>query len=465
MGRLNHKNNIKADDYKGTVLVVDDDKHVRMTTSEILNDSGFKVIAAEDGKQALSQLNDITPDIILLDIMMPGINGMEVLKNIKEKGIPCPVIMMTGYADISTAVHAIKLGAYEFLTKPFDAHMLINVVNNAIMQGAKSREAKMSMYDDKSLYELMGNSDVIQTIVQNVNQVAKTDYTVFIKGETGTGKELIANAIHKQSKRHDKPFIVVDCGAVSDALIESEFFGHKKGAFTGAHCDKEGYFALANNGTLFLDEISNLSLSSQAKFLRALEEQRIHPVGSEKHIDIDVRVVAASNLNLDTDKSFRIDLFHRLNEFSISVPALRERRDDIFSLAERFLKDISNELNKDCPKLSSEAIECLLNYDWPGNVRELINTIKKAALTAEAIIKPEHLDIKPICCGTKNNDESDACMDLKSISSDTSSDVEKLTIHKALEMSNGNKSKAAKLLNINYKTLYNKIKQYKMEIK
>lgn len=329
-------------------------------------------------------------------------------------------------------------------------------------------KSDMLIDEGETLFELMGRSCKVESVVQKVNQVAKTDYTVLIEGETGTGKELVATAIYKQSNRHDKPFVVVDCGAIPETLVESELFGHEKGAFTGAHCDKEGYFVLANNGTLFLDEISNLSLSSQGKFLRALEERKIHPVGSENHFDTDARIIAASNLPLDREITvgrFRSDLYHRLNEFCIIVPPLRERKEDIIFLAERFVRNACGELKKAILKFSDEAMEHLVNYPWPGNVREIRNTIKKAALLADNIIRPEHLSLKTMVCSMEDAlpfDAGRAARTLKDVSHKATAEAEKTMIQDTLKITNGNKSKAAKLLNIDYKTICYKIKNYRI---
>ncbi|MBI3754202.1 MAG: sigma-54-dependent Fis family transcriptional regulator, partial [Deltaproteobacteria bacterium] len=338
----------------------------------------------------------------------------------------------------------------------------------------KTCKSEMSIDERETLFELMGRSHTVESVVKQVEQVAKTNYTVLIEGETGTGKELIANAIHKQSKRHDKPFIVVDCGAIPETLIESELFGHEKGAFTGAHQRKDGYFYLANHGTIFLDEISNLPLTSQCKFLRAIEERRIHAVGSEMPIPVDVRIIAASNLPLDreiTAGRFKNDLYHRLNEFCITLPPLRERKEDIIFLAERFVRDTCGELKKTYLKFSDEAMERLVNYPWSGNVRELRNTVRRAALLAGNIIRPEHMALKTmslqacprtVLSGVLSRERADNREDvdgtgpaptLRDVSHKATAEAERSAIQKALKITKGNKSKAAKLLNIDYKTL------------
>lgn len=447
---------------KGTVLVADDDERLLRVVREILHEHDLSVATVKSGEEVISHLGRHIPDIILLDIMLPDMNGINVLRKIKEKEIPSVVIMMTGYADIGIAVQAMKLGASEFLTKPFNNHKLISAIDDAMVKKFRLQEIEMMADKGKSLCDLMGNGSEIQGIVKKINQVADTDFTVLIEGETGAGKELIANAIHKQSKRHDKQLVVVDCGAIPDNLLESELFGHEKGAFTGAHHKHDGYFFLANHGTLFLDEISNLSLSAQRKLLRVLEERKMHPVGSEKPVDIDVRVIAASNLDLDKEAAggrFRLDLYHRLKEFCISLPPIRERREDILFLTQRFIKETSAELKKDAPKLSDEAAECILSYEWPGNVRELRNTVRRATLMAGAIITLEHLDVKSVCCRVKKHDIG-ADLAFKDASHKAAADTEKRMIQEALKASDGNKSKAARFLNIDYKTLLNKIKSY-----
>lgn len=455
---------MRKGDYKGTVLIVDDNTDVREVLCQTLEGMGFDVVAADDGDKAISQLNHNIPDIILLDVKMPKMGGIEVLRRIKEKNISSAVIMMTGHADISIAVQAMKLGAYEFLTKPFDNRTLISAIDDTRVKRFRLREIKMAVDKGKSLCDLMGKGSEIQTVIQKINQVADTDFTILIEGETGTGKELVANAIHKQSKRHDTPMVTVDCGAVSEMLMESLFFGHTKGAFTGAYHKHDGYFFLANQGTLFLDEISNLTLSAQRKFLRILEEKKMHPVGNKESVDIDVRFIAASNLYLDkevADGRFRMDLYYRLKEFPIFLPPLRERKNDILFLAERFIKETVVELNKDAPRLSSEAAECILSYQWPGNVRELRNTVRRAALMADTVITLEHLDTPSVCCRVKSDDIG-ADLSFKEISHKTAAEIEKRMIQETLKVSRGNKSKAARLLNIDYKTLYNKMKSYKI---
>lgn len=449
---------------KGTVLVVDDNENVRKFIRESLREHDFDVATAESGGQALSELQNLVPDIILLDIMLPDMSGIEVLKKIKEKDSSSVVIMITGYADIKMAVQAMKLGAYEFLAKPFDNSKLIGALDDAIVKKFRTQEIEMLSDEGKSLFDLMGNGKEIQAVVRKIDKVADTDFTVLIEGETGAGKELIANAIHKQSKRRDKPLVVVDCGAIPENLIESELFGHEKGAFTGANYRHDGYFSLANHGTLFLDEISNLSISAQRKLLRVLEERKIHPVGGEKSVAVDVRVIAASNLDLNKEAAegrFKPDLYHRLKEFCIFLTPLRERREDILFLAQRFIKETAAELKKCAPRLSDEAEECILSYEWPGNVRELRNTIRRAALLAGSIITLEHLDIKLACCPKKSTD-IDAKLAFKDASHKAAADAEKLMIQEALKASNGNKSKAARFLNIDYKTLYNKMKIYEI---
>jgi two-component system nitrogen regulation response regulator GlnG len=454
---------MKKADYRGSILVVDDDADVRGALHRILDNMGFDVVAAEDGGKALSYLNHNTPDVILLDVRMPKMGGMEVLKKIKEKGVSSVVIVMTAHADIGTAVQAMKFGAYEFLAKPWSHTMLINAINGAMKERLSLQDVTALRSADKPLSELMGRSVTIERVAQKVKLVAKTDFTVLLEGETGTGKELIANAIYKQSKRCDYPFVVVDCGAIPETLIESELFGHEEGAFTGAHRKHDGYFFFASHGTIFLDEISNLSLTAQNKLLRVLEERKIYRVGSERPVDVDARVVAASNHNLNKEVEagkFKLDLYHRLKEFYISLPPLRERREDIIFLAERFIKETSAELKKNAPKLSGDAAECIFHYHWPGNVRELRNTIRAGVLVAEDTIKPEHLNIESNIYNREEGGIGSADLTLREASRKATAEAEMKMIQEALKASNGNKSKAAKLLKIDYKTLYNKMKSY-----
>ncbi|MDP2682375.1 MAG: sigma-54 dependent transcriptional regulator [Deltaproteobacteria bacterium] len=454
--------------YRGTVLVVDDED-TQGLISDILTKKGLQVITAGDGEEAISMLNEVVPDIIILNIEMPGTNGVETIRRIKEKNIPS-IIIVTVQSDIQSAIHAVKLGVYKFIVKPFDKNLLINIVNEVIEKKFCMEDMNGFIEGERSLSELMGKSNSIRDVIQRVNKVAKTDYTVIIEGETGTGKELIASAIYKQSKRHNGPFIIVDCGAIPETLIESEIFGHEKGAFTGAHQKKNGYFSLANHGTIFFDEISNLPLTSQCKFLRAIEERRIHAVGSESTIPVDVRIIAASNLPLDREVTagrFRNDLYHRLNEFCITLPSLRERKEDIIFLAERFVRETSGELKKATLKFSDEAMEHLVNHPWPGNVREIRNTIRRAALLADNVIRPEDLSLKTRACNVEDIDTADAggaALTFKEVSHKATAEAERAVIQDALNTTKGNKSKAAKLLNIDYKTLYYKIKNYRISI-
>lgn len=454
--------------YRGTVLVVDDED-TQGLISDILTKKGLQVITARDGEEAISRLDEVVPDIIILNIEMPGTSGVEVMRRIKEKDIHS-IIIVTVLSNIESAVHAVKLGAYKFIVKPFDNNMLINIVHEVLEKKFCLQDMNGFIEGERSLSELMGKSNAIRDVIQRVNKVAKTDYTVIIEGETGTGKELIASAIYKQSKRHNGPFIIVDCGAIPETLLESEIFGHEKGAFTGAHQKKDGYFSLANHGTIFFDEISNLPLTSQCKFLRAIEERRIHAVGSKSTIPVDVRIIAASNLPLDREVTagrFRNDLYHRLNEFCITLPPLRERKKDIIFLAERFVRETSGELKKAILKFSDEAIERLVNHPWPGNVREIRNTIRRAALLADNVIRPEHLSLKTMACSIEDVDTSNAggaALTFKDVSHKATAEAERSMIQDALNKTKGNKSKTAKLLNIDYKTLYYKIKSYRISI-
>ena len=382
------------------VLIVDDEKDTCELLSYLIKKEGFDTNIAYDGNIAMRLINTIMPDVILLDNKMPGIDGLEVLKQTKKLNPDLPVIMITGYANINGAVSAMKEGAYDYIAKPYDNNVLISVVRRAI----NKRQAKLKIKDiseknqgNFELKEMMGQSDAVCQLNSEVNCVAQTNFSVLILGETGSGKELVARAIHQNSLNSKSNFLPINCGAITETLWESELFGYEKGAFTDAKHQTRGKIESANGGTLFLDEISNMPLASQATLLRVLQDKMVFRVGGTKPVDVDVRIISASNQNLeDAIKSelFRSDLFFRLNEFAIKIPSLRERKDDILYLAKRVLDITNMELNKNVKWFTESAIETLLSYDWPGNVRQLKSTIRRAVLLADEMIAPEHLNLK-----------------------------------------------------------------------
>ena len=448
------------------ILVVDDDADVRWLLSEILKADGLEVLTAEDAAIGVERARQDAPSVILIDLKLPRLDGMEALKEIKAIDPQLPVIILTACGDIRTAVQAMRLGAYDYLTKPFDNDEIVLTVQRALEQRALLAEVedlKSQLAEGGSLKEQMGPSGEIQKVIQQVKQVAGSPFTVLIQGETGTGKELVARAIHQLSARREKPFIALDCGAIPETLIESELFGYEKGAFTGADRKKEGHFQLAQGGSLFLDEISNLPLPTQSKLLRVLQERQVRPLGGKRAVPIDVRIIAASNVSLEIEMRggrFRPDLYYRLNEFSINLPPLRERREDILCLAKRFLEEAAMELKRPVRGISEEAAQLLLRHPWPGNARELRNVIRQVVLLSPDLIRSEHLTAldagDPGAPSALEPGPGSAGLSLR----EAAAEAERQTIRRALQAARGNKSAAARLLRTDYKTLHLKMKRY-----
>jgi DNA-binding NtrC family response regulator len=380
------------------ILVVDDEEIVIKSCVRILGGSNHQVDAVQDGLEALRRIDENPYDVVILDIMMPKMDGLEVLRRVKESHPDIDVIMVTGLSQIDTAVQAMKLGAFDYLSKPFDPDELKLVVQRALERRELLQENLNLKSEVSSKYRfenIIGSSPQMQSVYRLIAQCAPTNSTVMLTGESGTGKELIARAIHYNSLRKNKPFVAVDCNALSENLLESELFGHVKGSFTGAIANKKGMFEVADGGTLFLDEVGNLSLSTQAKLLRVIQEREFRAVGDTKSQPANFRLVTASNKDLKAmmgAETFRDDLYYRINIFPIHVPALRERRDDIPALALHFLKVLSEELGKKVTDISEGAMSALVNYDWPGNVRELENTLHRAVILAQDnVIRQAHL--------------------------------------------------------------------------
>jgi len=451
------------------ILMVDDEPEIRALLGECLAAAGFETSQAGDGDEAVAAVQAERPAVILLDVLMPRVGGMDALPELKRIAPDVPVIMCTAYMDVPTAVRAMQLGAYDYLTKPFDLELLLHTVKRALERQnllARIDELK-SQGEGISLADRMGGSRAIESVIRQVAQVARSNFTVLIQGETGTGKELVARAIHNQSPRRDKPFVAVDCGAIPETLVESELFGYEKGAFTGAVRRKDGRFHTASGGTVFLDEVGNLPLPTQAKLLRALEERQVTPLGATRPVPVDARIIAASNVDLEDASRggrFRPDLYYRLNEFGISLPPLRSRREDIAHLARRFLDDVSMELRRPMHGITDEAMELLRRHDWPGNVRELKNVIRKAALLATDLITPEFLP--PLAAPGETGQPAVAApavggeLSLREVSEVATADAERRAIRQALEAAKGNKSQAARLLRTDYTTLHAKMKRY-----
>ncbi|MFH0788148.1 MAG: sigma-54 dependent transcriptional regulator [Pseudomonadota bacterium] len=459
----------------GRVLVVDDEEEIRKILTHILEKDGIEVITASDGDQAMQKIYFDTPDGVLLDIRMPGLNGMEVLKKIKEIDDNLPVVLVTAYADIHQAVEAMKLGAFDYLSKPFDNNEVVRVTRRLLAEVKLNRSLKSrkeGFQGNFGLIQSMGPSDKVGRLVTDVHRVAKSDFSVVIMGETGSGKELVARAIHGDSARRDAPFMAVDCGAIPEPLLESELFGHEKGSFTGAERQKLGKFELAHGGTLFMDEIANMPTGSQAKFLRVIQDRKLYRVGGTKPVDVDIRLILATNQDLQemaVSGTFRKDLYYRLSEFTITVPPLRERKEDIPYLAKRFLDLANIELNKMVSGFTEEAVETLMSYNWPGTVRQLRSVIRQATLVVKEIITEKDLSIKrasvpgmtfsPKVQGTPWNNGTLAEIVQQSVQA-----VEKEVITEVLKITGGNKARAARLLRVDYKTVHTKIKKFGIQV-
>ena len=445
----------------GKVLIVDDDNDLRAVVGDVLRDEGFEVSEAKDGVTALGAIKKDMPDAVLLDLKMPGLDGIEVMQEIRKIDSRIPVIIMTAHGDIPTAVEAIQKGAYDFTIKPPDFDKLIIALKRAVERRKLEIEVKrFSNALDLSLEQMFGSSPAIKKIVDQITQVAGTNLSVIIQGETGTGKTFIANAIHSVSNRARKAFVRVDMGLIPDTLFESELFGYRKGAFTGADRHKAGYFENANSGTIFIDEIENIPLHIQGKLLSVLDEKRIYPLGSTTPVSIDVRVVAATNKDIRQcvmSKSFREDLYYRLGEFVIKVPPLRERSEDIPFFVNKFILDAGTELNRQIREITGDALTMLVNHTWPGNVRELKNVVRKAVLMSAGDVIDKHV-VGPLLTEFEV-EEKTSSLSIK----DAVRDVEKRKIKEALRRTNGNKTRSAELLCISYKNLLDKIKIYGLE--
>jgi len=451
-----------------TILIVDDDRDFRFTLSAILKGAGYEVRTASNGRQAIKEIARCAPGIALLDFRLPDMDGMKVLEGIRKIDQDLLVIMVTAHGDVKGAVRAMKGGAFDYVAKPFDDEELILIIKKALETRSLSREVKRlrkRLGEDQGAEEIMGKSPGIQQILKQVEIIAPTNMTVVIQGASGTGKELIARRIHHQSRRRDQPFVAVDCGALPETLMESEFFGYEKGAFTGADGRKDGRFEQAHGGTLFLDEITNLSAAVQMKLLRVLQERRIRHLGGQKEISVDVRILVASNfllLEQVRQGRFRDDLYHRLNEFQIEVPRLAERLEDIPILAKYFLEEANREFHKEVKGFSPAAMGCILNHAWPGNVREFKNVTRRAVLLAESdTIALDYLSINPRLPANEANEVSKTPGQGSSFEEMTLN-FQKDVLMKALGEAGGKKAKAAELLKLNKKTLYRKLKSLNM---
>jgi two-component system response regulator PilR (NtrC family) len=446
------------------ILVVDDELSMRELLEYMLTKEGYQVTCAEDGQGAIALLEKTNFDLLLCDIRLGDMTGLDVLRASKKKNPDSVVIMISAFATTETAVEAMNEGAYDYVPKPFDKDELMQTIAKAV--DLRSLEHEKKILDDslkKNLHFgiIVGNSPAMRHIYNLIRQVADTTTNVLITGESGTGKELIAAAIHQESDRSDKPFMVINCGGIPETLMESELFGHKKGSFTGATQDKKGLFESAHTGTVFLDEIGELSAPIQVKLLRAVQEKAFKPVGGNEDVFVDIRIISATNKDLEKEViagNFREDLFYRLNVIEIKVPPLRERKADLRALAQHFLEKYSKKMNKEITKFSSYALDLLNKYDFPGNIRELENLLERSvALSTTNIILPDSLALslhkRRWIEGFK-----DRRFDLDEVSRGVALDsileeIERAYLKKALDCSGGNKNKAAELLDISFRSL------------
>lgn len=459
---------------KNSILLVEDDIVFSKMLSRFLERNGYDVIGCYTLEEAGKNL-DMSIKMVFTDLRLPDGDGISFLKRVKNAYPTMPVVVMTSYAEVSTAVEAMKLGAFDYISKPFQQEDVLNVIKNAqnsmhniatagtiftekpADNSVPAKVAKLPIIDDDNPY-IEGVSAASKKLSKFINLVAPTDMSVLIMGESGTGKEVVAKSIHMKSSRRNKPFIPVDCGAIPKEIAASEFFGHVKGSFTGAITDKKGHFEEANGGTIFLDEVGNLSYENQIQLLRALQERRIKPIGSSKEIEVDIRVLAATNedlLEAVKKGEFREDLYHRLNEFSINVPSLNERKDDLMIFASYFLEKANQKLHKNVQGFTEKAVQKMSMYTWGGNLRELSNMVKRAALLATGnyitenelpdmvIHETRHFPTERFTFSTKEN--------------------ERELIIGALHETQNNKTEAAKLLGFTRKTLYNKLKAYNID--
>lgn len=449
---------------KGEILIVDDDNAHLSMLKTVLSGWGFDTVEAKDGSGAIDQVHEKPFDCILMDVRMANISGIEALKEIKITNPSIPIIIMTAYSSVDTAVEAMKLGAYDYLTKPLNFDELQLTLERSLAHQELSRE-------NKSLKQLLSASDALSLIIgssvpmkelkEMIQAIAPSEATILIFGESGTGKELVAKAIHGCSSRNNKPLVSVNCAALADTLLESELFGHEKGAFTGADKRRDGRFMQANKGSIFLDEVGEVPLPMQAKLLRAIQEREIQRVGSDTVLHADVRIIAATNKNLlDGVKEgrFREDLYYRLNVVTVEVPSLRERQDDIPLLAKYFLQRHAEKNRKNIVDFSPLAMDCLVKYDWPGNVRELENAVERAVVLCTGNYITER-ELPPTVAQSVAKAELQS-EQLNKMAGLPLEEIEREAIIQTLEQTAGNKSEAAKLLNITRTTLNNKIKKY-----
>ncbi len=443
----------------GTVLVIDDEQLVRWSIEKLLSKEGHEVVSVGTGAEGLLKLRESIPDVVLLDMKLPDIEGIEILRTIKKENGELPVIVITAYGSIDSAINAIKTGAFDYIVKPFDAEKLKLTVNRALELFKLKSELEIfkdKVHNQYGFHRIVAESEVIKNSIDIATRLAASDTTVLIQGESGTGKELFARAIHGASLRQDKSFIDLNCSAIPVHLIESELFGYEKGAFTDARTSKKGLFELADKGTLFFDEIGDMDLSTQAKLLRVIETKSFRRLGGVKDIGVDVRIISATNKDLKklVEKgTFREDLYYRLNVVPLVIPSLRKRKGDIPLLVDYFIGAISKDLKKEVADIDKDALEYFIKYDWPGNVRELKNVIERMILlTNDKILKKEYIPIELIESSGVAGTEQYSSMELEK--------VEKELIIKALTLAEGNQTRAAQALSISRDALRYRMKKH-----
>lgn len=447
------------------ILIVDDEEGLRRLLVRVLGKEGFQAVAVPSGSEALALVAGEDFDLVITDIQMPGMNGLELMRRLKEFDAGLPVIVMTAYGTVENAVEALRIGAYDYLTKPFESDELRLTVAKALERErllAENRYLHQELQDRYGFSGIVGSSPVMQRVFEMASSVAASNASVLISGESGTGKELIARSIHFNSQRKEKPFVVLNCAALSEGLLESELFGHEKGAFSGAVATKKGRFELAHEGTLFIDEVGEMSANAQVKLLRVIQEHEFERVGGTRTLPADVRIVAATNKNLEGEVrvgNFREDLYYRLNVINLHLPPLRERREDIEALAQHFLLKYARETGKKVTGFSPRALTCLLGYDWPGNVRELQNVIERAVVLA----KGANITPRDFPQGVHGGDE--ICLELPERGgslTDILEDLERQLIAQTLRREQGSQTRTADILGIKRTTLRYKMEKYRL---
>ncbi len=445
---------------RGRILVVDDEANARSALAELLRDEGYSVETAADGFKALPKLEEFAPDLLLTDLKMPGLDGMELMKRAWESDPERVVVVMTAYGSVDTAVAAMRQGAADYLTKPINVDELVLVIDRVLERRrlrAEAGQLRQRLAERRSMKNIVGSSAVMQRVFETVLQVAPSKASVLITGESGTGKELVAEAVHQHSPRGKGPFVKLHCAALAETLLESELFGHERGAFTGAAARRDGRFQQADGGTLFLDEIGEISASTQVKLLRFLQERQFERVGGNQTVKVDVRIIAATNRDLTRmvkEGTFREDLFYRLNVVAIDMPSLRERPSDIALLATHFLKKYAAENEKSVLGFSDDALAALARYDWPGNVRELENAIERAVIVSRTdIIRPEDLAPQVVAADRTTTGGPP-------VPGTTLADLERHAILKTLEYTGGSTSRAAEILGISTRKIQYRLREY-----